>query len=214
MEKTERASVFAAWLAQEFAGVLQQGTGVLDIAGGRGELAQELQQRTGANVTVVDPQENSFTTAEGVVLERPTANTCAVPIVRAWFDEDFAVKYPNLCASSSLLCGMHPDQATEAIVDIALEHKIPFAVVPCCVFQTVFPLRRLVWPNGHSMGVKKYACFIKYLLQKDSRIKTAQLGFEGRNTVLYMAHFEPAAAADDGPFHCQPCQDPRSLRGW
>ena len=30
--------------------------------------------------------------------------------------------------------GLHPDEATEAIVDCALAHNKPFAVVPCCVF--------------------------------------------------------------------------------
>lgn len=30
--------------------------------------------------------------------------------------------------------GMHPDQATDAIVDFALACSKPFAVVPCCVF--------------------------------------------------------------------------------
>ena len=46
-------------------------------------------------------------------------------------------------SSYSLMVGMHSDQATEQIVDIALELKIPFAVVPCCVFPKLFPDRRI-----------------------------------------------------------------------
>ena len=42
-------------------------------------------------------------------------------------------------ASASLLAGMHPDQATEPIVDAALRLKLPFAIVPCCVFAREFP---------------------------------------------------------------------------
>ena len=30
--------------------------------------------------------------------------------------------------------GMHPDEATESIVDVALACRKPFAIVPCCVF--------------------------------------------------------------------------------
>jgi len=36
--------------------------------------------------------------------------------------------------SCSLVLGLHPDQATDSIVDFALQFNKPFAVVPCCVF--------------------------------------------------------------------------------
>ena len=36
--------------------------------------------------------------------------------------------------SCSLVLGLHPDQATDSIVDFALQFGKPFAVVPCCVF--------------------------------------------------------------------------------
>ena len=29
---------------------------------------------------------------------------------------------------------MHPDEATEEIIDIAIKFKKPVAIVPCCVF--------------------------------------------------------------------------------
>ena len=34
----------------------------------------------------------------------------------------------------SLVIGLHPDQATDSIVDFAMQFGKPFAVVPCCVF--------------------------------------------------------------------------------
>lgn len=34
----------------------------------------------------------------------------------------------------SIIVGLHPDQATDAIVDCALQLGKPFAAVPCCVF--------------------------------------------------------------------------------
>ena len=45
--------------------------------------------------------------------------------------------------SLDVIIGMHPDQATEAIVDMALKYRKPFAVVPCCVFSHENPHRRL-----------------------------------------------------------------------
>ena len=45
-----------------------------------------------------------------------------------------------------VVVGMHPDQATEPILDFALKHKKPFAIVPCCVFPRENPHRRVVMP--------------------------------------------------------------------
>eukprot|EP01117_Protostelium_nocturnum_P014632 TRINITY_DN5589_c0_g1_i3.p1 TRINITY_DN5589_c0_g1~~TRINITY_DN5589_c0_g1_i3.p1 ORF type:complete len:122 (-),score=40.48 TRINITY_DN5589_c0_g1_i3:24-389(-) len=39
---------------------------------------------------------------------------------------------------------MHPDQATEEIVDMGLKHNLRFAIVPCCVFAHQFPQRRIL----------------------------------------------------------------------
>ena len=77
--------------------------------------------------------------------------------------------------------GMHTDQATEPLIDFAIHHNIPFAVVPCCVFASETPGRKL--RNGACVG--SYEDFIMYLLEKDPGIEKVGLGFEGRNTVLF-----------------------------
>ena len=77
------------------------------------------------------------------------------------FDHEFCSKhFENDCANISnineyqngeisqikeknIIIGMHPDQATEPIVDMALKYQMPFAVVPCCVFAHENPHRRL-----------------------------------------------------------------------
>jgi len=53
-----------------------------------------------------------------------------------------------LLADAHFVVGLHPDEATEAIVDGALRHRRPFAVVPCCVFAKLFPNRRQGGPLG------------------------------------------------------------------
>ncbi len=83
--------------------------------------------------------------------------------------------------AASFLVGMHPDEATELIVDYALQKRIPFAVVPCCVFASLFPSRRLA--NGQP--VTTYEELVAYLLEKDVRIRTAFLNVHGRNQILY-----------------------------
>ncbi|KAK3288946.1 hypothetical protein CYMTET_3596 [Cymbomonas tetramitiformis] len=84
-------------------------------------------------------------------------------------------------AECAVLIGMHPDEVTEAIVDAALRLDKPFAVVPCCVFTSLFPERRL-----HDGGpVKTYTDLVTYLKQKDPSIQIDYLPFKGRNRVLY-----------------------------
>jgi hypothetical protein len=80
-----------------------------------------------------------------------------------------------------VLVGMHPDQATEPIIDAALRLNKPFAVVPCCVFPDLFPER--VGVDG--APVRSYAQFLEYLRSKDPGIETAYLPFQGRSRVLY-----------------------------
>lgn len=81
---------------------------------------------------------------------------------------------------------MHPDQATEPIVDFALQQCIPFAVVPCCVYPAEFPKRKL-----DGQPVMSYDDFLAYLELKDPRIRRQTLDFEGRNIVLYWDPRQP-----------------------
>ena len=88
----------------------------------------------------------------------------------------------NKMSKCSVVVGMHPDQATEAIVDFALKENKPFAIVPCCVFPKLFQNRKL--KNGND--VSKFNDFIQYLMEKDpEKVKQTTLNFSGRNICLY-----------------------------
>ena len=58
-----------------------------------------------------------------------------------WFGERFAVggDLEHVVEEAGVLCGLHPDEATDHIVRIALEQKKPFCIVPCCVMRTRVP---------------------------------------------------------------------------
>merc|ERR1711907_171235 len=58
----------------------------------------------------------------------------------------------------SVVAALHPDQAAEATVALALALRKPFAVVPCCVYSAEFPRRRL--PNGQP--VRSYGDLLAY----------------------------------------------------
>ncbi len=106
-------------------------------------------------------------------------------------------------SKSNLIVGFHPDQATEAIIDLALLLQISFCIVPCCVFPKEFPDRRIdrtsivvddgVDNNDDEVIVEKvrdYNTFIEYLKNKDKRIRVDELEFQytetARKIVLYM----------------------------
>ena len=76
---------------------------------------------------------------------------------------------------------MHPDEATESIVDTALLHNLPFAVVPCCVFSALFPDRKL----RSGLEPTQYQDFCIYLKEKSDKIQTTHLPYIGRNMILF-----------------------------
>jgi hypothetical protein len=86
---------------------------------------------------------------------------------------------------STLVVALHPDQATDAALDFALERKLPFAIVPCCVYAKEFGKRRL----ADGSRVTSPHQLVEYLRQRaasfgaDARVET--LPFPGKNVVVY-----------------------------
>ena len=99
--------------------------------------------------------------------------------------DEFVQKHTILLQNEiSILIGLHPDEVTEDIVDVALSLNKPFAVIPCCVFPSKFSQRKLL--NGGD--VTHVDEFVQYLIEKDSsvRIQKMELPFEGRNVVVFL----------------------------
>lgn len=112
------------------------------------------------------------------------ARCCPRPQRTALFnDREFLEDEENatLVRDASLLVGMHPDEATDAIFDVALKLGKPFVVVPCCVFGQTFPHRRK--PDGER--VVSFDDLVEYLLAKSPDIQRAFLPIDGKNMVLY-----------------------------
>ena len=61
--------------------------------------------------------------------------------------------------TAKLVVGFHPDQATDYAIELAKVLGVPVAVVPCCVFPSEFPHRRL----ADGTKVKHYTDLIQYL---------------------------------------------------
>mmetsp|Transcript_22581 Transcript_22581/g.34380 ORF Transcript_22581/g.34380 Transcript_22581/m.34380 type:complete len:398 (+) Transcript_22581:60-1253(+) len=184
--KSMRAKIFASWLIESFGiETLKQGTGVLDIAGGKGKLSIELAVQGNIPSTIVDPlvrkHGKKLDPREAKRIRRlgaPHPNLIAKPFNQSTFLEESE----ELLMQSSICVGLHPDECTEDILDMALRYNKPVAIVPCCVFPGCFPLRNL--PCGKP--VRTYEEFLQYLLAKDERLKIEKLSFEGKNQVLFL----------------------------
>ncbi|ORX44335.1 hypothetical protein BCR36DRAFT_359825 [Piromyces finnis] len=254
---SKRACVFANWLVEHFGkDYLNSGSGVLDIAGGRGATSFELTIKHKVHSTLLEPRpakldkkqmrllydlkkkeiqenKNSNNEIENVFLNKELAqnqnkevnkyssneiNDCDknnsddnskpkrfklkknvkidIPFsqIQCMVNHDTPNHQKHLFNNSSILIGLHPDQATEIIVDLALKLKKPFAIIPCCVFANDFPHRKLKRKrsenaeNGNDYEeilVSSYEQFVEYLCEKDKDIQKTFLPFEGKNLLLY-----------------------------
>lgn len=181
----QRAAIFVRWLRDKFASLFDSSGCqiVLDIAGGRGDLAFELAVRVTSTlkVIVVDPREQKVKRWQAKLLKKMGEAANLPQHLNLLFDHDFFSGNHVDKEEVGLIVGMHPDEATEMLVDVALKEKIPFAVVPCCVFAHIFPDRRL--KNGAEP--RTFEAFCSYLKEKNENINEDYLGFRGRDKVLY-----------------------------
>ena len=109
---------------------------VLDVAGGKGLLSVELARTAHCHCTVMDP----------LIRKRPPQMK-HLQRLQAPLPEFVADSFINneetvaseMVSSSTLLIGLHPDECTEDIVNVALRCNKSVAIVPCCVFPSLFP---------------------------------------------------------------------------
>ncbi|TPX67809.1 hypothetical protein CcCBS67573_g07394 [Chytriomyces confervae] len=125
------------------------------------------------------------TTGTNVPSTGPFAKACASnDIPFKYIQQLFSIEtVTQEMRNASLFVGMHPDQATGAIVETAIQCNVPFAVVPCCVFKDEFPDRRL--RNGEQVCTT--LDLVQWIKEKkpDGVIKTDFLDIQGKNMVVY-----------------------------
>jgi hypothetical protein len=92
---------------------------------------------------------------------------------------------PPPASTVAFILGFHPDQATEPILNWALEERAPFFIVPCCVMGKEAPAPRYL----DGAPVTSYEAFFTFLVEKARRagcpVQIARLGITGRNAALF-----------------------------
>ena len=108
--------------------------------------------------------------------------------MQAWFGPDLWATpgWQQLFSELSVVVGLHPDQATEPILDFALQQGLPFAVMPCCVFPRLFPHRRVrqQQEGADAVPVVTYEQLVEYMVQRGGAQRQV-LDFEGANNCVY-----------------------------
>lgn len=104
MADFRRFELFADLLTTRFPHVRR----VFDVAGGKGALNLELTRR-GLTCVTFDRRHKHL------------------PVTFA--EREFTLDEP---CEADLVVGMHADGATRVIIEYAIKHQLPFAVVPCC----------------------------------------------------------------------------------
>ncbi|KAF4323347.1 hypothetical protein BBO99_00002048 [Phytophthora kernoviae] len=189
LDKSQRSRIFCDWLVESLGEErLTSGTGVIDVAGGKGDIPIQLWIRRGIPTTLIDPRPMKLGKFNRKLVAKSSAagGRKMSPQLLCCLDDETIQLHTDLFVDCSMLIGMHPDEATEAIVDAALTLHKPFAIVPCCVMSRVFPDRQC----RDGTPVDTYETFVTYLLEKHSSIRSAFLPFAGRNQVLYLFGYD------------------------
>ena len=174
--KALRAKIFSRWLQEKMN--ISSTDKVLDIAGGKGLLSMELARSVRSQCTVIDPLIRKKPNMKHLqMLQAPLPEF----VTDSFFNNEETVA-SEMVSSSTVLVGLHPDECTEDILDVALKCNKSVAIVPCCVFPRLFPDRKL----GNGRSVVSYHDFLSFLLEKDARLRQAELAIDGKNQVIYL----------------------------
>jgi len=207
-DRQERHRIFAEWLVKTYGeDFLSTGSGVLDVAGGNGALGNEL-WKLDIKSTLLDPDPRcDVKTIPFQVISEPLVgngselteeeNKDGIEIDHttdpAKAEERQRIR--QLVRTCSVIVGMHPDEATEAVIDTSLRLGKPFAIFPCCVFRNLNLERQEKRKHkqqdvGGRDPFRSYNTFCHYLLNDKAPagicFKTENLPFEGRNKVVFL----------------------------
>ena len=152
MADLRRFELFASLLIERFPRVRS----VFDVAGGQGRLNHALTQR-GLSCVTFDLRHKHL------------------PVKFAM--REFTLDEP---CTADLIAGLHADGATRIIIEYAAQHRVPFAVVPCC--------------SDNSMPYKPWMRHLAGLARERgfTEVDEVTLPMQGRARVIAGA-FEPAS---------------------
>lgn len=159
MGDRRRFQVFAEFIARQ---VPDRRARIADVAAGKGALSFALRRLGYENVVPFEPRPRKGGHVRRLGMRVGLFEAGAEP-----FD---------------VVVGMHPDEATDHVLDAALRSRGTLSiVVPCCV-------RPSAWPWPESWGASHWAWLghlVKESKRRGLRLGETSLPMHGRNTVLF-----------------------------
>ncbi len=78
-------------------------------------------------------------------------------------NQQFMEAHKSIWNKADLIIGLHPDEATDDIIEMSMQDFKPFVCVPCCVFPNKFPNRKL---KASGKVVRSLNQLIEYIMEK------------------------------------------------
>lgn len=155
MGDPRRFALFADLIAREFP---ETAAHIADVAGGKGYLKAELYRRGFRRVTCWDRRRRLANGRPGQRYQL--------------FD------YRNAPREYDLVVAMHPDEGTDHALLYSAKHRVPCAIVPCCLTPSAVPYDgRQTWGSWN-------AHLVELARARRLRVEVSALPMAGRSVVL------------------------------
>lgn len=156
MGDRRRFDIFADFIARQ---IKDKSARIADVAAGGGYLSFALRERGFKYITPFEPY------------PRRGGQVRRLGIQARLFDDG---------SKFDVLVGMHPDEATDVILDEAIKHRLRAIVVPCCAK----PTRWVYW--GAKGSVRDWCASLKRQAERRGLwLNETILKMTGANTVLF-----------------------------
>ena len=167
MGDAKRFDLFAEFISQQ---VTNKQARIADVAAGKGYLSLALRQRGFKNVISFEP--NIRNKVKGL---------------------QYKAQYFESGKDFDVIVGMHPDQATDVILDEAAKSRAMAIVAPCCALATRWTFWNMPQHVGRGIPIHRdtstYMRWLKHLATESTKrglhLNQATLPMNGRNVVLY-----------------------------
>lgn len=106
------------------------------LSSGNGLISRTLSEKYGVKCTLIDPNPRCYNKRYSKDDSRylPPFDVIAEPLNgNGELLQSKGGPIRKTIRNCSLIIGLHPDQATEPIVELALSLRVPFAIIPWCV---------------------------------------------------------------------------------
>ena len=103
--------------------------------------------------------------------------------ISSLFNHQFIQSNLSIWNQADVIIGLHPDEATDDIIEMSMKYFKPFICVPCCVFPNKFPNRKL---KSSGKTVRQHDELIEYIMEKAREVNLLKHTSNSNKTMVYV----------------------------